>query len=335
MGRVSVVLITWNSARWLPRCLEAVAAQTEPDLELVVIDNASSDGSADLASRLAPDARVIRNGSNRGFAAAANQGIALTSGEFVALINPDCRLAPGYLELLASELTSRGDSFGAATGKLLRGRGEEIAPTDVIDSRGVRMTRSGRHLDIDSGRRDSNDDVPMEVFGVSGAAAVYRRTFLRDVALGDGAFDEDFFAYREDADLAWRGRLRGWRALYEPRAVGWHVRQVTPAVRRDLPADLNFYSVRNRFLLRINNAGAGILLRHLPWLVARDLVVVAATLTVERSSLPAWGWLWRHRHALRARRRTIQSRRTLPDRELLPWFRHAFRGLSTEEGPWL
>ena len=117
------------------------------------------------------------------------------------------------------------ETFGMATGKLLRATGTEIAPTNVIDSKGIRMTRTGRHFDIGQGEVDDARPAPRasrpeEVFGVSGAAAMYRATFLRDVAIDGEVFDEDFFTYREDADLSWRGRLLGWRALYEPRAVG-------------------------------------------------------------------------------------------------------------------
>jgi GT2 family glycosyltransferase len=162
---------------------------------------------------------------------------------------------------------------------------------------------------------------PFEVFGVSGAAAMFRTSFLRDVAVDGEIFDEDFFAYREDADLAWRGRLFGWRALCDPGAVAYHVRRVTPAARRELPADVNMHSVKNRFLLRLKNQGVYLALRNLPFELARDLVVLAAALTVERSSLPAFPWLWRNRKRVVAKRRAIQQRRKVSDRELARWFR--------------
>ncbi|HUO84793.1 MAG TPA: glycosyltransferase, partial [Thermoanaerobaculia bacterium] len=324
MGRVSVVLITWNSARWLPRCLEGIRGQTVCDLELLVVDNGSADGSAELAGRLDSEAVLILNGENRGFAAAANQGIRATSGDFVLLVNPDAFLDARYLEVLLDRFASLGADFGAGTGKLLRGEGDGILPTDTLDSYGIRMTRSGRHLDLGSGERD-HDIAPIEVFGVSGAAALYRRSMLEDVMLDGEIFDEDFFAYREDADLAWRARLRGWRAFCDPGALGWHVRRVTPRVRRELPPELNFHSVKNRFLLRARNQGRWLSLRNAPATLLRDLVVLGATLTVERSSFPAWAWLWNNRARIRRKRDLVQSGRRVGDREISTWFSRPVR----------
>jgi GT2 family glycosyltransferase len=178
------------------------------------------------------------------------------------------------------------------------------------------MTRSGRHLDI-----NIRPAARTEVFGVSGAAAMFRLDFLRDAAIEGDIFDEDFFAYREDADLAWRGRLFGWRALCEPAAVAYHVRRVTPEARRALPASINMHSVKNRFLLRLKNEGAYLALRNAPFELARDLVVVAAALSIELTSLPALTWLWRNRARVLAKRRAIQSRRKVSDRDLARWFR--------------
>jgi hypothetical protein len=115
-------------------------------------------------------------------------------------------------------------------------------------------------------------------------------------------------------------RLFGWRALCEPRAVADHVRTVTPEVRRALTAAINMHSVKNRFLLRLKNEGAYLALRNAPFELFRDLVVLAAALTVERSSLPAFAWLWRNRSRVVARRRAIQARRRVSDRALARWF---------------
>ena len=306
MGRaVSIVVVTWNSAPHLPRCLEGIRGQTYRDIERIAVDNASSDGSISLLG----DFRIIRNDTNRGFSAAVNQAIAIARGEFVLLVNPDCFLQPDYVERLLPAFDD--ERVGAATGLLFRDRGV----AGEVDSAGIRMTRTGRHLDITVAPRER-----VEVFGVSGAAAMFRMSFLRDAAIGGEVLDEDFFAYREDADLAWRGRLFGWRAVCEPAAVAHHVRRVTPEARRELPANINMHSVKNRFLLRVKNEGVYLALRNAPFELARDLVVIAAALTVERSSLPALGWLWRNRKRVLAKRREIQRRRKVSDRELARWF---------------
>lgn len=351
---VSIVVVTWNSAAYLPRCLEGIARQTWPAVELIAVDNASSDDSVALieefeapavgareskeasradrepaAPRPTPHVTIIRNPANAGFARAVNQAVAVARGEFVQLVNPDAFLDPGYVERLIAAFDAAGPGFGAATGTLLRGEGAAIRATGVIDSKGIRMTRGGRHLDIGQGRRDGEENrglVPLdgslnEVFGVSGAAPMYRRTFIDDVTVDGQFFDEDFFMYREDADLAWRGRLFGWRALHATDALGIHVRTVTPERRRDLAAAVNMHSVKNRFLLRMKNEALYLACRNAPFEILRDLVTIGAVMTIERSSLPGLRWVWQNRYRVLAHRREIQRRRRVSDRDLARWFR--------------
>ena len=142
-GFVSVVIVTWNSAPFLRRCLAALAAQTHPNLELIHADNASSDDSVAIVCELAPHARNIMNDANLGFSAAVNQAVRIARGEFVLLLNPDAFLEPEYVSSLVAAFTD--ETFGMATGKLLQ------AETGLIDSKGIRMTRSGRHFDIEQG----------------------------------------------------------------------------------------------------------------------------------------------------------------------------------------
>jgi GT2 family glycosyltransferase len=332
---VSAILVTWNSAEFLPRCLDALRRQTA-DLELIHVDNASADDSAAIVREVFPGCTQIVNDTNRGFTGAVNQAIARTRGEFVLLLNPDAFLEPEYVARVVAAMNEAGERFGMGTGKLMR-----ATPADVVDSKGIRMTRTGRHLDIGQGSADGRDDRGLrvgarppaaarpgagaptlhEVFGVSGAAALYRMSFVRDVSVDGEFLDEDFFTYREDADVAWRGRVLGWRAIYVPGAAGVHVRRVTPEGRRQLPESVNRDSVRNRFLLRLKNEGLYLALRNGPFELWRDLLTIAAVLTVERSSLPALAWLWKNRRRIMAKRRAIQSRRRTPDRELAGWFR--------------
>jgi GT2 family glycosyltransferase len=149
---------------------------------------------------------------------------------------------------------------------------------------------------------------------------MYKRTFITDVTVGGEFLDEDFFAYREDADVAWRGRLFGWKAIYVPETIAHHVRTVTPEKRRQLSAVINMHGVKNRFLLRLKNEGLYLAIRNAPFELTRDLVVILATLTIERSSLPALTWLWKNRRRIMEKRRAIQSRRRVSDRELAGWF---------------
>ena len=335
-GIVSVVIVTWNSAPFLRRCLAALASQSYPEVDLIHIDNASDDDSVAIVRECAPQARQIINDSNRGFSAAVNQGVRAARGEFVLLLNPDAYLEADYVSSLVTALITSGEMFGMATGKLLQ------AETGLVDSKGIRMTRSGRHFDIEQGMPDRESgvgsreseisssvsdtrhptpDTRCEVFGVSGAAALFSMSFVRDVTIGGEFLDEDFFSFREDADVAWRGRLFGWRALYVPEAVAHHVRTVTPAKRRSLTAVTNMHGVKNRFLLRLKNEGLYLATRNAPFELTRDFIAIAATLTIERSSLPALTWLWKNRRRIMEKRRAIQSRRRVSDRQLAGWFR--------------
>ena len=312
-GIVSVIIVTWNSAPFLRRCLAALNSQTYAEVEVIHIDNASDDDSVAVVRECAPRATQIVNDSNRGFSAAVNQGVRIAKGAFVFLLNPDAFLEPDYVAKLVAELT---DKFGMATGTLLQ------ADTGFIDSKGIRMTRSGRHFDIGQG---SDPRLPTldsrEVFGVSGAAAMYRKDFVNDVTIGGEFLDEDFFTFREDADVAWRGRLFGWRAIHVSEAIAHHVRTVTPEKRRSLSAATNMHGVKNRFLLRLKNEGLYLAIRNAPFELTRDLLAIGATLTIERSSLPALTWLWKNRRRIMEKRRAIQSRRRVSDRQLAGWFR--------------
>jgi len=230
-------------------------------------------------------------------------------------------MAPDFISKLVSAM-SRAPRAGSATGKLLRVR--EGERPDIIDSTGIVMLPSQRHLDRGADREDAGQYARAEeVFGASGAAALYRREMLEDTRVGAEYFDEDFFAYREDADLAWRAQLLGWSCLYVPEAVARHGRRVTPERRGELPALINYYGVRNRFLLRLKNQTAGHALRFLLPAAGRDLQVIGYVLLREHSSIGAlrdvirlWPRTW-------AKRRAIMARRRRPTRDMIAWFTHA------------
>ena len=149
---------------------------------------------------------------------------------------------------------------------------------------------------------------------------------IDDVSIRGDFFDPDFFAYREDADVAWRAQLLGWRCIYTPSAVGWHVRTVMPGARRSIPPSINKHSVKNRFLMRIKNATPG-LYRHC-WLpmTVRDLAVLAGCLIMEQRSLPAFWRVAKCWPAAWERRREIMHRRRVSDAELMRWFRFELAG---------
>jgi len=314
---VSIVVVSYGSDADLEISLPAAAAQSGAAVERIVVENGAPDRSRALAS--AHGARFIALPENRGFAGGANAGIAASSGRYVLTLNPDCRLAPDFCSVLVARLDrSDAGDVGSASGKIRRAEGAGLDSTPLLDSTGIVFTESGRHFDRDSGREDRGDEArSREISGVTGAAGFYRRAALDAVRISTGWFDEDFFLYREDADLALRLRAAGWRSLYVPEAVAYHRRKNLPTRRRAMSAEANFHSVKNRFLLRFNNAPVPEFRRGATFL--RDLAVLGACLTVEWSSLPAFAWLVRNRRRLLAKRGEIaQFRKPRESRERLP-----------------
>jgi GT2 family glycosyltransferase len=143
---------------------------------------------------------------------------------------------------------------------------------------------------------------------------------VEDVSVQEQFFDEQFFAYREDADLAWRAQLMGWKCLYTPKAVAWHERRVTPARREQLPVEINWHSVKNRFLMRAKNISWGMYLRFFLPITFRDAQVIGYCLLVDRRLASALGAVWRLRGNLSKQRDAIQKRRRVGDGELRRWF---------------
>jgi GT2 family glycosyltransferase len=307
---VSIIVVSKDDAADLPVSLGSAVAQRGVSCETLLVDNASRDASPEVPARFGGAVRLIANRENVGFAAAMNAGIDATSGRYVLALNPDCRLEPDFAATLARRLDAADAAdVGSASGRLLRAQGPDLAPSDLLDSTGIYFTAAGRHFDRGAGQPAAGRfEREEEVAGTSGAAGFYRRAALEAARISTGFFDADFFLYREDADLAWRLGKLGWRCLYVPAAVACHRRRSLPERRGQMSALANMHSVKNRFLLRVNNQTAAQALATCVPTFARDLVVIGACLTVERSSLPAFGWLWRNRKRLWGKRREIQAK---------------------------
>ena len=317
---VSVGIVTWNSASHVEACLTSVRAQTLAPIELLVVDNGSTDGTDRRLRDLALSSERILLGRNTGFSAAHNLAIARTSAPFYLALNPDVTLSRAFLETLVEAAASDG-GIGSASPRLTRAAG-----TGLIDSAGIYLLPSQRHLDRGQDEPDRGQFRRREyVFGVTGAAGLYRRAMLEDVAIGGEVFDEDYFAYREDVDLAWRAQWRGWRCLYVPEAEAFHVRRVTPERRALLPPEVNRASVRNRFLLRIKNQPLAHALRFAAPALWRDLQVIGYTLVREQSSLPAFADLVRLLPRMVRKRRQIMGRRVVSNADMARWFRETSR----------
>lgn len=287
---VSVVIPNWNGREWLPGCLDAIAAQELAAAEVIVVDNGSQDGSIDYLRAEHPDVHVLPLEHNTGFAHAANRGLAAATSEFVALVNTDVVLLPDWLTRTTSALLKDPEAAAVAC-KML----SLSDPTRVYDAGDV-LRRDGAceqrgRFGLDDGRWDA----PGEVFGACAGAALYRRSAV----LGVSGFDERYFAYLEDVDLALRLRLAGWRCRYEP-AVALHAGEGSSD---QLPGGHHFLVTRNTILL----VAKAFPPRWLPFVAYRQL---------------AWGW-----HALRERRLGAHLCGLAASVQLLPGALRSRRGL--------
>jgi GT2 family glycosyltransferase len=320
---VSVTIVTYNSGRYIKRCLESVLAQKGPQFEVIVVDNNSTDGTRDILERYEDRCTIIYNSSNVGFAAAQNQAIRLARGNWVLTLNPDVLLMPYFIQALleAGRLDNR---IGTVCGKLLVMSPDfNIDAKPRVDSTGIYFTPYLRHLDRGSRQIDNGHYLKREyVFGATAAAALYRREMIEDISIDGEFFDSDFFVYREDADVAWRAQLMGWRCLYTPYARGYHVRAVLPGNRRALPKEINMHSVKNRFLMRIKNITGDLYRRYWLPITFRDLIVVGCCLLYEHYSLKAFWHVLRSWPRLLAKRRWIMARKRVSDDYMAAWFHY-------------
>lgn len=290
--RIAVVVVNWNGLGHLQVCVPAVLAQDYPDFELIVVDNGSDDGSVEWLRSAHPQVRLIGNDTNRGFAEATNQGIRATGGAFVAALNNDARPEADWLSAAARAMGSD-ERVGMVASQV-----RLMQQPDRLDSAGIEVDTLGIAWNRRFGQPVDGEPVePLEVFGPSGAAALYRRAMLDQV----GLFDERYFAYYEDVELAWRARRMGWRCLYAPGARVLHHRSPLGQQRSALKA----------YLLNRNRVWT--LIRHYP--PGRFLLWGPLILLFDTGS---WLWpllrgrveAWRgHVHALRAWRWAWEERR--------------------------
>ncbi|HLK22859.1 MAG TPA: glycosyltransferase family 2 protein [Bryobacteraceae bacterium] len=322
--RVSVTIVTYNSGRFIKRCLESVLAQRYANREIIVIDNASTDGTVDILEQFEDRCQIIYNDENIGFAAAQNQAIRASNGTWVLTLNPDVLLLPNFIQAVV-ESGQMDPQVGTVCGKLLAILATfDLPDKPLVDSTGIYFTPMLRHLDRGSQEVDNGHYLQHEyVFGATAAAALYRRSMIEDISIGDEFFDPDFFVYREDADVAWRAQLLGWRCIYTPHARGYHVRNVLPGNRRALPPAINMHSVKNRFLMRMKNMTGHLYLRNWLSITARDMVVLGCCLLREQSSLKAFWYITRNWKQVMEKRREIMSRKRVDDDYIASWFRYA------------
>lgn len=315
MPQVSVVIPLWNGLDHIPACLASLQAQTLRDHEVVVVDNASPDGAGAWVEGHHPEARLVRNARNLGFAGGTNTGIAAARGRFVVTLNQDTVAEPDFLERMVAA-TRWGPRVGMVAAKM-----RYFHQRERINSTGIQVLGDFYGEDRGGYERDEGQwDMPGEVFGPCGGAALYTRELLEDV----GAFDEDFFCYFEDLDLAWRARVAGWRCAYNPRAVVYHKHRGSKAQveRHETPRHVIAWCERNRAWAMVKNAGLSTLAWHAPILLGREAYILGEALVLRDAyKLRARLEALHHLGPALAKRRAVQARRRVPEREVRAWFR--------------
>ena len=248
---VSIVIVTWNGRRYLDACLRAVEAQRSVSAEVILVDNASTDGTAEFVRARFPRVRVIVLAENRGFAGGNNAGAREAHGEYVAFLNNDTVADSSWLRALRTgiELSS---GFALATSRIVY-----MHDPSVIDSAGDGLFRWGGAFKRLHGERAELTGAAAEVFGVCGGACLMPKAVFDEL----GGFDDDFFASHEDVDLSYRARLRGYRCRYVPEAIVRHHGSATLGTISGLSV---FHGQRNLEWMYLKNTPASLLVRTLP-----------------------------------------------------------------------
>lgn len=301
---VSVVIPNWNGASFLPTCLDSLLAQTWSRVEVIVADNASTDGSRELLAADYPEVRLLGLPENRGFTGACNAGMRAAEGEIVILLNNDTEVEPDWVEQVVAAFERHPEAGLVASKMLLFDR------RDTLHTAGDYYTVDGRAGNRGVWQADGPQYSREEyVFSACGGSAAYRRAMLDEI----GLLDDDFFFSMEDVDLAWRAQLAGWRCVYAPRAVVYHHLAATGG-----GVTASFYDGRNSLWVLTKNYPGGLLRRYWPQ-------IARAQLRTAWEAIRAWrGEAARARlrgmlrglltlpGALR-KRRAIQSARTVSD----------------------
>ena len=285
---VAVVVPTWNGRRHLERCLPALFAQTWPDFQVVLVDNGSTDGTLPWVAAAYPQVQAVALDRNYGFARACNEGVRATTAAQIVTLNNDTVPDPRFLaELLAAAEQAPGVGMFAATLWLEGNR-------RAVDAAGFQVNRLGTAWNaLEGSPLDGLPSAPRPVLGPCAGAALYRRSMLDDV----GLFDEGYFAYLEDVELAWRARWAGWSCLWVPGATTWHAHSATGG--RDLPRKFWLLG-RNRLWTILRHYPRPYLWRYLPLIVLNELLTGLLAAMGLRHPAPLQGRLSALRHPLRS-----------------------------------
>jgi GT2 family glycosyltransferase len=341
MPKVAINLVTWNGEKFIERSLNSILSQTFKDFLLLIIDNGSVDQTAKIIEEqflpaFGDKIKFVKNKNNFGFAFAHNQALLWTASDYILVLNQDVILDPEFLEESVKFLETHHD-VGSISGKVLRWELKQIEDlknsekSDIIDSIGLKIFKNHRVIERAAGEKDKDQyENITEIFGPSAACPVYRRIALNDIRFGDEFFDNDFFSYKEDIDLAFRLRWRGWKSYYLPEVVAYHKRTAksrekinfwqTVDERKAKTKFINYHSYKNHLFVLVKNLSFKNFWRYFPRIFFYELKKKIYLLFFETATLKALKEFLSKLKAMKAKRHYIMSRRLIKDDEMRKWF---------------
>lgn len=259
---ISVIILTFNSIRFIRTCLDSVFAQDHQDIEVIVVDNGSTDGTVGFIERSYPQVMLIKNKNNKGACRARNQGIDVSHGEWILILDCDTILERDFFQKTLKIVEKLPLETGMLQPKILR------SDKETIYSCGIYLSKLRRFYDIGKGEQDKGQlREHSNIFGACTACALFRRKMLEDIKEKTGYFDERFFFLVEDVDLAWRAQKRGWKGMFCPEVICYHSENSSRTSRKLR----QYYCFRNRYYSIAKNEGLGRYSKNLAALLMYDM----------------------------------------------------------------
>lgn len=274
MSDISVIIPTWNGEKILKDCLNSLLEQTYQSFEVIVVDNNSTDGTLDMMEKFYPQVKVVQLQKNYGFAKAINVGVRQSNSKYVAFLNNDTVVDKDWIKELLDCIKRHSDAASVGC-KILN-----FYERDILDGVGIEISEVGHGRSLGWGKKDVGQyDREVYIFGATGGACL----FVRDIFVELGMFDEDFFMYYEEVDLAFRAQFKGWRSVLNPRAVVYHRHKHSS---RKFSQKLEYWQFKNMTQMIVKNYSVGICKKKWRW--AKIFLVHLNTIFYQIKS----GYIW-------------------------------------------
>jgi GT2 family glycosyltransferase len=315
MPELSISIVSSEKIEALNKCLDNIFSNIGGGVsfEVFVVDNGSNiSGSIE---RTHPKVKLIINGKQKGFSENHNNVIRQSSGDHVLVMNPDVYIQKGFIETML-KIIRGGEKIGIVAPKLIRPDGK------TLDSAGHVIYKNRRTIDRGQGEIDTGKyGAVEEVFSACAAAMLCRREMLEDIKLFGECFDGSFKLYKEDLDLCWRARLRGWKIVYAPDAVAYHERGWgKERSRAGIPRWIRRESFKNRYLTMIKNDHFINFLRDMPFIVWHELKALVYVIFREPHLFLAWGQILMSLPLTFKKRAEIMKKAVVGPDEIRKWF---------------